>query len=275
VSSRRLLPDTFTELEFAGLPEPVCRYFAAAIAPGVPLDGAVQVDVRGRVRGRRVWTPFRAQYEITHQLDFMGFGSAAQLIVGCERYVAGAAERRARLARLVPLQGDGGDDLSRSAAGRAALAAVLLPTALLPRFGVAWQARDANDIRGALQVNDVPVVLRLCVDGDGRLLSAVVDRWGDPDGVGRWGWHPFGAVFTAETSYAGLTVPSAGRAGWYMGTDRWRDGEVLRFRVTAVRRVHEAEWVAGGIALPAKFLRVFRPGISPSWPSPCRKMTGA
>lgn len=82
-TSRRWLPHgTFTELEFAGLPEPVCRYFAAAIAPGVPLDGAVQVDIEGHVRRRHLWTPFRAHYEITRHFDFLGVGAAVQLGAG-------------------------------------------------------------------------------------------------------------------------------------------------------------------------------------------------
>jgi hypothetical protein len=243
-TSRRWLPHgTFTELEFAGLPEPVCRYFAAAIAPGVPLDGAVQVDIEGHVRRRHLWTPFRAHYEITRHFDFLGVGAAVQFGAGFERYVAGVAKRRAGLAGIIPLRDHGGGDVWRSPAGRAALGGVLLPTALLPRFGVAWTARDRNGIQGTFRVNDVPIHLRLCIDGDGRVLSATVDRWGDPDGIGRWGWHPFGAMFSADKCYAGLTVPGAGRAGWYMGTDRWRDGEVLRFRIAAIRRIREGERV--------------------------------
>jgi Fe-S cluster biogenesis protein NfuA len=74
---------------------------------------------------RRLWTLFRAHYEVTRRLDFLGVGAAAHVLVGSERYVAGVAERRARLAGVVPLRDHGGDDVSRSAAGRAALGAVL------------------------------------------------------------------------------------------------------------------------------------------------------
>ena len=232
--------ETFTEVEFAGLPQPVCRYFAAALAPDVPLHSSVRLDVRGHLR-RRLWLPFHARYELTNRLDFFGLGSAGELVAGGERYVAGAAKRRARLAGIVPLRDGSGNDLSRSTAGRAALAAVMLPTALLPRFGVEWTASDDGEIHAALRVHDVPVTLRLRIDGDGRPLAAVVNRWGDPDGTGVWGWHPFGAVFTDETSRAGLTVPSAGTAGWFAGTDRWDDGQVLRFRITELGRFDDPE----------------------------------
>lgn len=236
ISREQTVRQTFTEVEFAGLPQPVCQYLAAALAPDVPLHSSVRVDVRGRLR-RRLWVPFRAQYELTRQLDFFCLGSAGELVSGGEEYVAGAATRRARLAGILPLRDEAGKDLSRSAAGCAALAAVMLPTALLPRFGVEWTTDDDGQIQAAFRVHGVPVTLRLRIDGDGRPLAAVVNRWGDPDGTGVWGWHPFGAVFTDETYGGGFTVPSAGSAGWFAGTDRWGDGQMLRFRITAMRRV--------------------------------------
>ena len=226
------LPRAFTELEFAGMPEPVGRYFAAAIAPGVRLDRSVHVDVRGRVRHRR-WVPFRAQYQLTRTFDFVGVAQAGELGVGVERYVGGVAVQHVRLAGLVPLRQASGVQVSRSAAGRAARGALVLPTALLPRFGVRWAADDDHLIRGALRVHGHPVVLRLRIDGDGRPLAAVVDRWGDPLDSGWCSWHTFGAVFTEQATFDGLTVPRAGRAGWFIDTERWRDGENIRFRVTA------------------------------------------
>jgi len=40
-------------------------------------------------------------------------------------------------------------------------------------------------------------------------------------------------VFTDQARYDGLTVPSAGRGGWFIDTERWPDDETVRFRVTA------------------------------------------
>jgi hypothetical protein len=28
-----------------------------------------------------------------------------------------------------------------------------------------------------------------------------------------------------------VTIPSAGRAGWFIGTDRWRDSEFFRYEI--------------------------------------------
>ena len=59
-------------------------------------------------------------------------------------------------------------------------------------------------------------------------------RWGDPDGTGTWGWHPFGGEISGHRTFGGLTIPSAGRLGWHAGTDRWAAGEFFRYEITAL-----------------------------------------
>jgi hypothetical protein len=70
------------------------------------------------------------------------------------------------------------------------------------------------------------------LEADGRIRSVVFDRWGDPDRSGVWGLHPFGGEVTGYRTFSGLTVPSAGRIGWFYGTDRWSKGEFYRFQLT-------------------------------------------
>ena len=72
-----------------------------------------------------------------------------------------------------------------------------------------------------------PVVLRLRIDGDGHPLAAVVDRWGDPLGTGWSAWYAFGAVSTEQATFDGRTVPKAGRAGWFVNSERRSDGETI------------------------------------------------
>ena len=60
-------------------------------------------------------------------------------------------------------------------------------------------------------------------------------RWGDPDHTGTWGQHPFGGEVTAYRTFDGLTIPSAGRFGWFFGTDRWSDGEFFRYQITTLQ----------------------------------------
>jgi hypothetical protein len=45
----------------------------------------------------------------------------------------------------------------------------------------------------------------------------------------------FGGQITAHATFNGLTIPSAGRFGWYFGTNRWSQGEFFRYRITELR----------------------------------------
>jgi hypothetical protein len=120
-----------------------------------------------------------------------------------------------------------GPDLSRSAAGRAAGEAMWVPTALLPRFGVDWSAADDRHLTARWRIDATQVELHLVVDAEGRLRAGVFQRWGDPDQTGTWSLHRFG----------GVSVPSTGRAGWFYGTDRWRQGEFFRYRITSLQLI--------------------------------------
>lgn len=230
----------FTERELHGLPEPVCRYFACAIAPHVPLDSGVHVDVRGAVRRdlatHPVWLPFEARYHLTRRLNFAGFGHAAEILVGVERHVAGSSSRRVRLAGVFAVDRAARTPSPRDVAQRAALGGLVLPTALLPRFGTSWTASGDDLIHAAVRVHDVPVILTVRIDGDGRPLEAVVDG-GSPAASDDPSSDAVAVAFASEVTAGGLTVPRAGRA------TRWADAqhasvhaERMRFEITALRR---------------------------------------
>jgi Family of unknown function (DUF6544) len=119
-----------------------------------------------------------------------------------------------------------------SAPAPAAAEAVWVPTALLPRSGVTWTATDPHHITANYRLDDAEIELRYALGHDARVRSVVFDRWGDPDITGTWGLHPFGFEATGYSTFDGVTIPSAGRAGWFYGTDRWNEGEFFRSEIT-------------------------------------------
>ena len=127
-----------------------------------------------------------------------------------------------------------GPDVARSAVGRAAGEAMWVPTALLPRFGVAWETLDDRNIAARVVLDGVEVDLHYGLEADGRISSVELDRWGDPDRSGAWGWYRFGGELTGWRTFGGGDVPSAGRIGWFYGTDRRSQGEFFRFQLTAL-----------------------------------------
>lgn len=226
---------TFREEELDGLPEPVRRLFRAAIAPGTPLAATARIAMRGRIRLRR-WTAFSGTEVLTPHVGFV-WAIRAGLVSGYDRYLDGVGELRWKLLGLVPVVRRSGRDLGRSAAGRVAGEAAWLPTALLPRFGVEWEAVDERHLVARFRLDEVELELHYGLDEQARIRVCRLDRWGDPDETGTDALHSFGAETTAFGTFSGLTIPSAGRVGWHYGTDRWPEGVFFTYEITDLRLV--------------------------------------
>ena len=229
----------FTSAELEGLPPPVRRYLEAAITHGASLAESVRLHMRGRIKIGRWWA-FRAREVLNPLKGFVWRARAAVVITGSDRYFDGAGVLDWKLAKLVTVAHAERADVTRSAAGRAGAEAMWLPTALLPRFGVAWSAQNDHQVTARYRVGQTPLEVRFRLDRAGHIASLVFDRWGDPNNTGTWAWHPFGGEVTGYRSFGAVTIPSAGRFGWFYGTDRWVDGEFFRYRITALRLPNDA-----------------------------------
>lgn len=230
------VPAVFTEAEVAGLPEPVRRHLTSAIAPGTPLAVAARLRMRGSIKIGR-WLPFHARQLLAPQRGSVWRARVAALIAGSDHYAAGRGGMDWKLAGLIRLVHAEGADVSRSAAERAGAEACWIPTVLLPRWGAVWSAEDDTHVGVTHTVDGRVVRTRYELTPDGHIRSFVFDRWGDPGNMGSWGLHPFGGEITGQATFAGLTVPAAGRVGWFFGTDRWAEGEFFRYRITGLRPV--------------------------------------
>jgi hypothetical protein len=228
-------PQPFSHIEVDGLPEPVQRHFMKAIAPEASMAVAARLEMRGQIKLGRRWLPFRATEVLAPHHGFVWSARVAGLIAGSDQYLHGAGEMKWKLAGLFTLAKGAGPDVSKSAAARGGAEALWLPTALLPRFGVRWLARDDRHVSAHYTVDDVPLVVHYELDDDARLASFVFDRWGDPDNSGTWTWHPFGGYATEYRTFDGLTIPAEGRVGWFFGTPGWTRGEFFRYAITDLR----------------------------------------
>jgi hypothetical protein len=223
----------FSEAEVEGLPDSVRRHLAAAIAPGAPLAVSVRLSMRGRIKIGR-WLPFRARELLNPSRGFVWRARVAGVLTGSDHYVDGHGSLDWKLLGIKTVVHAQCQDVSRSAAERAGAEAIWLPTALLPRFKVRWTARDDSHIWADYETDGRPQRLDLEVDADGKVRAFELDRWGDPDQAGAWDQHPFGGIVTDYASFGGLTIPSAGRIGWFYGTDRQDEGEFFRYQITAL-----------------------------------------
>jgi hypothetical protein len=219
----RMAGDTtaFDPAMVAQLPEPARRFLTWAIAPGTPLPGSVELDMHGEIRlapdGELM--AMTARQILAPPVGFIWRARVDRGLVrirGYDRYVDGQGEMRWRLYGLVPVVRATGEDVTRSAAGRLAMEAVLQPAALLPGRGARWEPVNENAARFTLTVNDETVTTLLVVDPEGRPVRASAMRWRpeSPDGPA---YVRFDVEMSGEARVGGITLPRRLRAGWRLG----------------------------------------------------------
>lgn len=223
--------EPFDPVMLADLPEPARRWLTHAIAPGVPLSRSVELVMHGEIR-LGAWRSFTATQVAAPPAGYIWAARASIFgvpVVGYDRLSSGTAQMRWRLLNLVPVMTAQGPDIIRSAAGRLASEFVMVPTTFR---GATWRSGDRPDTAVATwRIGAERVDVHVHVGPQGQLLDVLLQRWSNPDG-GPFDYHPFGVTVEAEHTFAGLTIASTVRAGWWWGTDRQDEGEFFRARIT-------------------------------------------
>jgi hypothetical protein len=220
----------FEPAMLAGLDEPVRRYFTHALADGAPLARGARLSLSGHIRVG-AWLRFNSSWEGDGRsfswVATAGPGPLALLRVHDQfRDGAGSMDIRLRRPQLKLLHATS-DDVTRSAAGRAALEAPWMPAALLPARGVSWRAESDELIVATWSVPPEQPEVHITVDADGAVRSYRALRWHSA----KAGYLPFGADVQEERTFGKFTIPARLTAGWGHGTDRW--APFFRCEVTA------------------------------------------
>lgn len=215
----------------ANLPEPVARYFGAALGPQRYRAPAAVLTMRGSIKIGR-WLPFRARQLLAPRLGTVWEATVAGAIRGSDRYVDGVGAMTWKLFGVATIVRAAGVDVSRSAAERAAGESIWVPSAVSPAAGTSWSATDSGSIAAVIDTDGHRVDVEHRIDEEGRLTSSSFARWGDPDRTGAWAEHRFGVEVAAHRRFGSIQIPSRGEAGWHHGTDRWADGVFFRFELT-------------------------------------------
>lgn len=208
--------------EFAGLPEPVQRYFRTALTEGQPMLTGAAIRHEGTFnpseRGEE-WRPFSSDQIVTTQppgFDWDGrIAMAPGLLVRVhDAYVAGEGRLLASLLGLVPIADlRGGAALAEGELMRYLAEAVWYPTALLPSQGVHWEPLDARSAQATLADGPVRVSLRFDF-GDGGLVERVSAEARGRSVNGRSVPTPWHGRFWAYGDTDGMRVPMQGEVAW-------------------------------------------------------------
>jgi hypothetical protein len=220
---------TFRTADLSRLPEAARRYIEHAIAPGTRLARAIRLDMHGEIKLQR-WLPFTAEQIIVWDRGFIWSATVRMFgmpIRGSDRLVDGKGAMQWRLFGIIPVMAASGPDITRSAAGRVAAEAVWLPSVLCDD-DMLWATSDASHLHARFKAHGEPADLELVTDERGRLETIKLPRWGNPEGA-NFHYADFGGIVEEENTFAGYTIPTRLRVGWYFGTDRFEsEGEFFR-----------------------------------------------
>lgn len=229
-------PAVFGSAAVSGLPEPVRLWLMHAIAEGAPLARSVELRMSGEIKLGR-WSPFAGVERLSADGGFVWAATARPLglpVRGFDRWTRGSGEMRWRLFGRVPVLRGSGADVTRSAAGRhAGELLLLLPTAALGPE-VSWRSHDTHSAVATVQTGSDRHEVTVTVGPDGALTELVLQRWG-PLGHGAYGPQPFGVTVHGELEVDGVRIPRRITAGWHYGTDRWPQGQFIRWTVEEAR----------------------------------------
>ena len=217
--------EQFSEELVQGLPAPAQRYLRHAIAPGTPLASSVTLTMSGSIKAG-AWMRFTARQILTPGRGFVWKVKARWgplVITGADLYRQGEGRTLMKLFGLVALINASGPDVSKSALGRLAGESVLVPSSLVPREHVRWEAVDDERAIVEVTVDRKPTAITLSIPPEGRPREVSLKRWGNQTGTGEYDYIPFGVAFDEEGTFGGFTIPTRLRAGWWFGTERYNE----------------------------------------------------
>ncbi len=203
-----------------GLPEPAERFLLWSIEPGTPLARTVEVSMTGTIvlDPERGPIPMDAVQVLTPSDGFIWSArtrGGMMRIRGYDRFFRGEGEMRWKLFGLIPVMRATGSDVTRSAAARLAMEALMMPAHLVPREGLdrapSWEEVDDRHALFRMRVAGEEVETTVEVDPDGRPLRAWAQRWNEG------AYERFDVRLSGEIESDGYRIPSRVQAGWRLG----------------------------------------------------------
>lgn len=220
----------FSREELAGLPAPVARFFEFALSPGQARVRRARIEQAGEFRGRAdaAWSPFTAvEYFSVQPPGFLWDADIRMLPLLATRVrdsYLGEGTTYGKIAGLVPVVDQRGTpEMASGALVRYLAEAVWLPTALLPREGVRWEAIDDSTARASLTDGPTTVSLDVHFGERGEIVRVSTMRYRDVDGTAVL--TPWVGYFRDTARIAGMMVPRAGEVEWVLPEGRlpyWR-----------------------------------------------------
>lgn len=214
----------FDQRELESLPEPVQRYFLAALKDGQPLVKAVTIEHSGTFNMSETgeqWKPFTSIQQVkTHRPGFIWNGRITMLpgltVDVHDAYVAGEGILHAALFGLVTVADmRGTPEMAQGELMRFLAEATWYPTALLAGPGVQWEALNDSSAKAMLSDGETSVELLFVFNEEGLIDQVYADsRYRSV--AGKLVATPWSGRFWNYEVRNGMRVPLDGEVTWIL-----------------------------------------------------------
>ncbi len=213
---------TYDPKEIESLPLPVQRYFRAVLKKGQPMISAVTLAQTGTFNmneAKASWKPFTATQRVTTNRPGFIWDARIAIFPGIpvhvhDAYIAGEGILHASLLGAFTMASvRGGRDAALGELMRYLPEAAWYPTALLPRYGIIWEAIDDTSARATISDGDWRVTMTFRFTSDG-LIDTVYSE-GRSRSVGKnITTMPWQGRFKNYEEREGMKVPLYGEVEW-------------------------------------------------------------
>lgn len=224
--------------DLEGLPVVVAGYFRRVLTDGQPLVTTARIAQAGDFRqqpSEGAWQPFESVQTFSASPPGFVWDARIRMAPGLDvrvrdAYVGGRGSMYAAVfGTFAVADAAGTPEMAAGSLLRYLAEAVWMPTALLPRMGVAWAPVDERSARATLADGATRVSLDFRFDGDGDIVSSFTpDR--PREAGGTFEPTPWGGRYGAYERHHGMRVPMTGEVAWWPDGDRfvyWR-GRLVR-----------------------------------------------
>jgi hypothetical protein len=208
--------------ELIGLPEPVQRYFRAALRGGQQLVAAANLEHRGTFNPSETgehWKPFVSTQRVVTQRPGFDWDARIAMMPGVtvrvhDAYIAGEGLLYATLFGLVPLaKVRGTSSIAQGELMRFFAEAAWYPTALLPSQGVQWKAANDRSAMATLKDGDIEATLLFHFNEHDLIESVRAESRGAMVGKDIV-MMPWECRLSNYQTRNGMTVPFTGEVAW-------------------------------------------------------------
>ena len=207
-------PAMVTEVDLAGLPEPVQRWMRRANVVGKPRATAVRLRQTGRIRENPEddWMELDAvEYYTVDPPAFLWHGSVKPMgvVQAVDAYVQGRGGLNVTLLSLFPMDSSTGATADQGSALRYLNETMWFPSAALSEK-ISWEAVDANSARATLSDHGQRVSAIFYFNDEGDVIDCVAERYRGEDELLTWS-----TPLSAHGEFDGVRVPTMGQGVWH------------------------------------------------------------